>query len=153
MRAGLDVFVVKMECRDDGEKSTASDASVNKVKWPYPAYTDVIQKGVGGVTSVIIQFKAFCNPTGLVDGDSGIKITPGTAATPSNRRGIAVAPPWLATDHGAVQLRDTLRSYNPTPRPPRPLPPRTTMAASTTASQAELNAERVPLGWRDQCSA
>ncbi|GFZ43163.1 hypothetical protein JCM24511_00882 [Saitozyma sp. JCM 24511] len=27
------------------------------------------------------------------------------------------------------------------------------MAASTTASQAELNAERVPLGWRDQCSA
>jgi hypothetical protein len=27
------------------------------------------------------------------------------------------------------------------------------MASSTTASQAELKAYRVPLGWRDSCSA
>jgi len=28
-----------------------------------------------------------------------------------------------------------------------------TMAASTTASQTELKANRVPVGWRDQCSS
>ncbi|KDQ29910.1 NDUFB7, NADH dehydrogenase 1 beta subcomplex, 7, 18kDa [Pleurotus ostreatus PC15] len=27
------------------------------------------------------------------------------------------------------------------------------MASSTTASQTELKANKVPLGWRDQCSA
>ncbi|CDO70354.1 hypothetical protein BN946_scf184613.g4 [Trametes cinnabarina] len=27
------------------------------------------------------------------------------------------------------------------------------MTSSTTASQAELKAAKVPLGWRDQCSA
>jgi len=27
------------------------------------------------------------------------------------------------------------------------------MAASTTASQTELKAKKVPLGWRDQCSS
>lgn len=32
MRGEVDIFVMKMECRDDGEKSTASDASVNKAR-------------------------------------------------------------------------------------------------------------------------
>ena len=35
----------------------------------------------------------------------------------------------------------------------RPIIPQTINMASTTASQTELKAARVPLAWRDQCSA
>lgn len=39
------------------------------------------------------------------------------------------------------------------PRSPSSERTTTTMASATTASQEELKAHRIPLGWRDQCSA